>query len=343
MKKLLIILIAMAMLPTLQAQDAEKKETPWKLKGETGLTYSNVMLKDWAAGGDNSNSLLWRGLVSLNHEGKGRWENTLDMAYGLVQQGDQDLRKMNDKIDFLSKYSANGFNDKWRYMALLNFKSQFTEGFKYNTNTRDVLVSNFFAPAYLTGSFGLEYLGNEKLKIFISPFSSKTTIVKEAFYDKLVEQKAVDNRYPEANGQPYEPNFEFFIDSADLAQAESELSTTTTYGLGWRENVKTEIGALAQIIYDHPDMVKGFGFKSRLDLFAAYASIDKVDIDWEFWLTYKINKFLSVNLNTQFIYDDDIKFQENFTNTDGTPGVKNSPRLQTRNLFGIGVVYSFAN
>jgi hypothetical protein len=342
MKKLFIILIAMAMLPTLQAQDAEKKENPWKLKGETGLTYSNVMLKDWAAGGDNSNSLLWRGLVKLNHEGKGRWENTLDMAYGLVQQGDQDLRKMNDKIDFLSKYSANGFNDKWRYMALLNFKSQFTDGFKYNSNSKDILVSGFFAPAYLTGSFGLEYLGNEKLKIFISPFSSKTTIVKEAFYDKLVEERAEILEWP--GGRPdYEGGEQFEVDPFFRDSAETVLSTTTTYGLDWRQNTKTEIGALAQIIYDHPDMVKGFGFKSRLDLFAAYANIDKVDIDWEFWLTYKINKFLSVNLNTQFIYDDDIKFQTNFTNTDGTPGVKNSPRLQTRNLFGVGVVYTFAN
>lgn len=343
MKKLLFILIAIVTMPTLRAQDAEKKDNPWKLKGETGLTYSNVMLKDWAAGGDNSNSLLWRGIVSLNHQGKGRWENTLDMAYGLVQQGDQDLRKMNDKIDFLSKYSANGFNDKWRYMALLNFKTQFTDGFKYNNNTKDLLVSGFFAPAYLTGSFGLEYLGSEKLKIFISPFSSKTTIVKEAFYDKLVEERAEIIEWGPEGRPDYEGGEQFEVDPFYRDSAETVLKTTTTYGLDWRQNTKTEIGALAQIIYDHPDMVKGFGFKSRLDLFAAYANIDKVDIDWEFWLTYKFNKFLSLNLNTQFIYDDDIKFQKNFTNSDGSPGVKNIPRLQKRNLFGVGLVYTFAN
>ncbi|MFC0875232.1 DUF3078 domain-containing protein [Saccharicrinis sp. FJH2] len=336
MKKLILLLFLFAVVGSTFAQDAQPEKKPWTIKGETGLTYSNAYFGNyWAAGGDNSNSLLWRGLLNANWVGeKGAWNNTLDLSYGLLQQGDQNVRKMNDKIDFLSKYSINGFSEKWRYTALLNFKTQFTEGFKYEDNK--ILVSDFFAPAYLTASLGIEYLGDDKLKIFFSPFSEKTTIVKEAYYNKKVENTAINDGFGE-NGDAIP---EEVLNQIDTTYANNN---TITYGLAWRENVKTEIGALAQIIYDHPDMVKGFGLKTRLDLFAAYAHLNKIDIDWELWLTFQFNKYLSLNINTQMIYDDDIKFQIDYTKPDGTPGIKNSPKIQFRNLLGVGLVYTFQN
>ena len=338
MKKLILLFTVLAFVNVLNAQDEEKKG-PWTIKGETGITYSNAYFSEyWAAGGDNSNSLLWRGFINANWKGeKATWENALDLNYGLIKQGDLDLRKMKDNIDFLSKYSINGFNEKWRYTALLNFKTQFTEGFKYDNQI--FYVSDFFAPAYITASVGIEYLGSDKLKIFISPFSQKTTIVSEAYYDKKVENKA----YPKFEGM--ESHEDMPLDESLIEQTDSafKAENTITYGLEWRENIKTETGAMAQIIYDHPDMVKGFGLKTRLDLFAAYANIDKVDIDWEIWLTFKFNDYLSMNINTQMIYDDDVKFQEFTTATDGTQIVKNVPKIQFRNLFGVGLVYTFQN
>jgi hypothetical protein len=342
MKKLFLLLFLTTFVGSTIAQDEQTEKKPWAIKGETGITYSNAYFGNyWAAGGENSNSLLWRGLLSMNRTSeKGTWENTLDLSYGLLQQGEQDIRKMNDKIDFLSKYSIKGFNNKWRYMAQLNFKSQFTEGFKYESTSKTILVSDFFAPAYVTASLGIEYMGSDKLKIFISPFSDKTTIVKEAYYDKKVINTA-ENQIRETLPQE-EQNMNIVVDDATFNQVDSTLKAnqTTTYGLAWRDNLKTEIGALAQIIYDHPDMVKGFGLKTRLDLFAAYKHLNKVDIDWELWLTFKFNKYLSMNINTQMIYDDDIKFQI----TDAMGNVTGySPKIQFRNLFGVGLVYTFQN
>lgn len=337
MKKLILLSFLMFAVGSTFAQEEEEKG-PWTINGETGITYSNAYFGEyWSAGGENSNSLVWRGLLNMNWAGeKSSWENTIDLSYGLLQQGDQDLRKMNDKIDILSKYSLKGFNEKWRYTALVNFKSQFTEGFKYESNK--IYVSDFLAPAYLTASVGIEYLGNDKLKIFLSPFSEKTTIVKESYYDKKVDNKALNLQFPEGvpselEGENIEPGQQF-VDSAQAV-----LQETTTYGLAWRENAKYEIGALAQVIYDHPDMVKGFGLKTRLDLFAAYTNIDKVDVDWEIWLTFKFNEFLSMNINTQMIYDDDIRFEI----TDDMGNTTYSPKLQFRNLLGVGLVYTFKN
>ncbi|MFB6318467.1 DUF3078 domain-containing protein [Saccharicrinis sp. FJH54] len=338
MKKLFLLLCLVTVVGSTFAQDEQAEKKPWTIKGETGITYSNAYFGNyWAAGGDNSNSLLWRGLLNMNWAGeKGKWDNTIDLSYGLLQQGDQGVRKMNDKIDVLSKYSINGFSEKWRYTALLNFKTQFTEGFKYEANK--ILVSDFFAPAYLTASVGIEYLGDDRLKIFFSPFSEKTTIVKEAYYDKKIENKAIELQFPdgvpsELEGEVIEPD-PFFMDSARTI-----LQATEVYGLAWRDNIKTEIGALAQIIYDHPDMIKGFGLKTRLDLFGAYEHLNKIDVDWELWLTFQFNKYLSVNINTQMIYDDDIRFEV----PDGSGGTKYSPKIQFRNLLGVGLVYTFNN
>lgn len=338
MKKLILLLLLLTVMGSAFAQDEEENKGPWTIKGEAGITYSNAYFGEyWAAGGENSNSLLLRGLLNMNWKGeKASWENTFDLSYGLLKQGEQDLRKMDDKIDILSKYSLNGFSEKWRYTALLNFQSQFTEGFKYGDNK--ILVSDFLAPAYVTASVGLEYLGSDRLKIFFSPFSQKTTVVKEAYYDKKVQNKALNLQFPggvpnELEGENIEPD-QLFVDSAIAV-----LSETITYGLKWRDNVKTEPGALAQIIYDHPDMVKGFGLKTRLDLFAAYENITRVDIDWELWLTFKFNQFLSMNINTQMIYDDDIRFEV----TDEMGNTTYSPKLQFRNLLGIGLVYTFQN
>lgn len=329
MKKLHLLLGLMLFAFAAFAQDAQP-EPKWKYKGQTGLNFTQTGFSEyWAGGGENSYSLVWNANFGLDYKSeKSAWNNTLDLGFGLTKQGEQDLRKMVDKIDFLSKYSLNGFSDKWRYTALINFKTQFADGFKYDATTGDVLVSSFLAPAYITGSFGIEYLGSDKLKIFISPASEKTTVVSESYYDKKVENRAFNTLNAGAPiGEEFEPN------EAEIAQAETQLETTTTYGLAWRENTRFEVGALAQLIYDNPEVMKNIGFKTRLDLFAAYANITKVDVDWEAWLTFKFNKYFSANINAQLIYDDDIRFE--------MPDGKQSPKIQFRELLGLGVVYTF--
>lgn len=331
MKKLNLLLVLTMISAAIMAQDAAPA-SKWVYKGQTGLNFTQTSFTNWSSGGENSYSLVWNGNFALDYKGeKAAWNNNLDLGYGLTKQGEQDIRKMVDKINFLTKYSLNGFNDKWRYTVLLNFKSQFTDGFEYKASDLNVLTSTFLAPGYLTGSFGIEYLGSDKLKIFISPASQKTTLISESYYDKRAENRAYNliNGEFSGEGERFEPS------ESDIANAEAELSTTTNYGLKWRENSKLEIGALAQVIYDHPEIIKNVGFKTRLDLFSAYNNIDKVDVDWEVWLTFKVNEFLSMNINTQLIYDDDIKFLEEGTTNNYVT------KIQFREMFGIGVVYTF--
>ena len=80
---------------------------------------------------------------------------------------------------------------KWFYSAMLNFKTQMTNG-KHETN-RDSVISRFLAPAYILASLGMFYnyledpqidvdwevLVNMKVNKYIS-----TNLVTQLIYDK---------------------------------------------------------------------------------------------------------------------------------------------------------------
>ncbi|MFO7843501.1 MAG: DUF3078 domain-containing protein, partial [Bacteroidales bacterium] len=63
----------------------------WHAGGMGTFTFSQVSLTNWASGGQNSMSA--NGLVSLfanYNKDKISWENTFDMAYGMIRQGKKD-------------------------------------------------------------------------------------------------------------------------------------------------------------------------------------------------------------------------------------------------------------
>ena len=60
-----------------------------------------------------------------------------------------------------------------------------------------------------------------------------------------------------------------------------------------------------------------------------------MDIHWDFLLNMKINDYLSANLITNLIYDNDIKIQID----DDNDGIidQTGPRVQFKELFGVGL------
>jgi hypothetical protein len=176
MRKTLFLISFLLINFGLQAQKADTIPGPWKYKGMTSLSFSQVSLYNWAPGGDNSMAL--NGLVLLNLDytkNKSTWSNSIDMGYGTQKTGTNIAGKTDDHFDFLSKYGySTGKN--WYISALLNFKSQFTEGYKVNGESR-TLISDFMAPGYLLGSLGMEYKPNTKFYFMISPIGARTTFV----------------------------------------------------------------------------------------------------------------------------------------------------------------------
>ena len=53
----------------------------------------------------------------------------------------------------------------------------------------------------------------------------------------------------------------------------------------------------------------------------------------------KVNKYISMSLNTNLIYDDDINIAKD-TDNDGLID-ENGPRIQFKEIFGVGFSYKF--
>ncbi len=176
MKKPILTIISIFLFVISYSQTEESVDTTWETGGMGALTFSQVSLYQWSAGGEPSFS----GAAILNiyanyAKGNTSWDNSLDLGYGLIRQGDA-TRKSNDRIEFTSQYGQKA-SKYWSYSGVLNFRTQFTEGFNYPNDS--MRISNFMAPGYLTGSAGMSYKPDDKFKLFLSPVAGKLTFVMD--------------------------------------------------------------------------------------------------------------------------------------------------------------------
>ncbi|MEN8786364.1 MAG: DUF3078 domain-containing protein [Flavobacteriales bacterium] len=159
------------------AQSDEKSEDGWKKGGTFAVNFGQVALSNWQGGGQSSvsgNSLM--SLFANYKKGKRAWDNSLDLAYGLISQDNGPWIKSDDRIELNSKYGQQfKKNKKLYYGGLLNFRSQFAPGFGDATNTN--VISRIMSPGYLTGAIGIDYKPNKSLSIFLAPVSYRGTFV----------------------------------------------------------------------------------------------------------------------------------------------------------------------
>ena len=87
-------------------------------------------------------------------------------------------RKNDDRFDLLSKLGY-ALHPKLDLAALFNIRTQFAKGYNYTSSNTKELLSNFFAPAYVLLSLGLNYKPADGLSIFVSPITSRWTIVSD--------------------------------------------------------------------------------------------------------------------------------------------------------------------
>ncbi|MGZ2370541.1 DUF3078 domain-containing protein [Ancylomarina sp. YFZ004] len=152
----------------------------WKFGTIVKLDFNQGHVsKSWAEGGESSISAL-AGVKSFAkyQKNKTTWETIIDLQYGLLKSGDNDFRKNQDKLELNTKFGQLAFG-KWYYTSMFNLKTQFVSGYKYSADESRKLISNFFAPAYILGSIGLDYKPKKDFSILLSPFTAKYTIVSD--------------------------------------------------------------------------------------------------------------------------------------------------------------------
>jgi hypothetical protein len=151
----------------------------WKTGGLLSVNVNQGALSNWAAGGDKS-SLSIASLVSLYayyKKDKHIWDNTLDLAYGIVNTTSLGTRKADDRIDFLSKYGYQISKKNWYVGMLVNFRTQFTKGYNYPEDKDKVMTSDFLAPGYVLVSPNISYQPSERFSVSLSPATARWTIV----------------------------------------------------------------------------------------------------------------------------------------------------------------------
>ncbi|HET7117576.1 MAG TPA: DUF3078 domain-containing protein, partial [Hanamia sp.] len=152
----------------------------WNTGGIFNLNFGQGSQSNWAAGGDDFSLSVatYLGLHAFYKKGKYSWDNTLDFNYGLVNTSSTGTRKNDDRIDILSK-AGYALNPKLDVAGLLNFHSQFSKGYRYNSDGSKDLLSNFLSPGYVLLSLGLNYKPVPGLSIFVSPITSRWTFVTD--------------------------------------------------------------------------------------------------------------------------------------------------------------------
>lgn len=155
------------------------KEPDWWInKNSIGLDLNEVAFLNWSAGGSNSVSGLLKIYFARSYEKiYTLWNNEISARYGLNEQQDKGLIKTDDEIKINSTFGYRKDTiSNWYYSVKFNFRTQFTDGFKY-PNTDDP-ISRFFAPAYLYFGAGSEYnLRSKVFSVYISPITLKSTFV----------------------------------------------------------------------------------------------------------------------------------------------------------------------
>jgi hypothetical protein len=276
----------------------------WDMGRFVALNFNQGTFTNWSLGGVNSISLTALGNAYANYKFKNwTWDNNLDLAYGVLRNKGEDIRKNEDKIDLRSKVGRK-VNEKLSWASIARFESQFDQGFDFNDENEDrPVISRFMAPAYLKLSLGIDYKPSKNLSIYISPAAGKWTFVND---DSIAAQRL------------YIP-------------VEHENA-----------NRRGEFGALTSFVYQNKTLTKNIGIRSSLELFNNYTDDNRpnrqnIDVDWQVLMDIKISKYIGANLFTHLKYDHDTKIEYDPVNKPGVTG----PRTQFKELFGLGFSYKF--
>ncbi|HEY4787872.1 MAG TPA: DUF3078 domain-containing protein [Bacteroidales bacterium] len=273
LKQILITCLFIASVSTINAQKDTtrnlQKDTVkyWKKGGFSVLTFNQVRLTNWSAGGEDA--LSSTAILNLFANFKKKdvvWDNSLDLGYGLMKSNGYGVRKNEDKIEFNSKFGYKAFKSVY-YSVLLNYRTQFAKGFNYPNDS--VVVSRFNAPGYLTLGIGLDFKPTDYLSVSLSPATGRLTIVA----DKTLSDAGA---YGVDKGKRVRPAFGANLNAKfqkDVVKNVNVVSKLTLFN-------------------DYTDKDK--------------ANRKNIDVNWEVMVNIKAGKYLTTTILTNLIYDQNV-------------------------------------
>jgi hypothetical protein len=247
--------------------------TKWKKAFKMGLNLNqSAFTSNWKTGG--TSSIGYTAFLSYRANYKGEhnsWDNEFDFQYGSLNTQGIGYRKTLDRIFIDTKY-GHPLSAKLDFALSANLLSQFAPGYKYlksKSNTDSlVMLSDFFAPAYITTGIGVEYHPVKYFKLRLSPLAPRLTIVND---------------------------IQRFIN----------VDNPTPYGVSPDRTSRFQLLAFQILAEFDKDIAKNVNLKWRYILFADYQdlAIDKLYHRLDLNLTAKLGKFINMNLGAILLYD----------------------------------------
>ena len=328
----------------------------WKFGGGATANFGQIALVNWAAGGQNSISVLLQGNAFANYK-KGRlaWDNNLSLEWGLIAQGKlKDLKSnrypVRKNVDQLILTSKLGYaldkKNHWLGTAIVDFKTGITNGWDYSAYDTDKIsprqrVSKFAAPAFLTTSLGVMWRPVPYFSLYLSPIAGKFTFVTKDVPGALSTTDIDETRYGLTKGKTYRAEIGAYLRADFQKDLFKNVNLKTTLELFQNYTEKKKLDELVQKELDanagNPLVVYPDGKVVNLNDKLYYDNRKNTDVNWTTMLSFNVNKFLKASLATQLIYDHDQivpKIDKN--------GVQYQGRgTQFREAFSLGLGYTF--
>lgn len=307
MKNILFLSLFLTAISTGIAQEDPTTDTipnGWTRAGNISILFNQAAFNhEWTGGGTSNVS----GNVSLTYDfnykhDKISWNNRLIAEYGITKNKDDKYsRKTNDRLELNSILGREIKESNWYYSFFLNFKTQFTSGYEFNTdlNPEDegyrTEVTKFMSPGYLQFGPGLLWKKSDNLYVNIAPATARLIFVNSEFTD-VGNDPALIAIY---NENPY-------------------------FGVDANKTSRFEFGASLSG-YAKFDIMANVTAENILNLYSNYLEDPQnVDIDYTLNLVMKVNNYITTNVTFQAIYDDN-----------AVQG------FQIREALGIGLTYGF--
>ncbi len=283
------------------------RDSTWRSNGVFTLNVGQTSFTNWAAGGENQINLNTILHYRLRYEKtNAAWENIIEAQYGTFIYSELRTKKTNDQLNFTSKFGYKATN-KWKYSYYMSLKTQFSKGYKYPNDS--VPISMFMSPGYFMVGLGMDYYPIKELSILVSPITYKLTIVND---DKL----ASDGNFG----------------------VKKAIRDTAGNIIVPADHFVSEPGGFVKIFYQK-EFKSGLNVSSRIEFFSAFVNEPQnIDINWNTFISYRINRRFILTFTLDIIYDNDAIIMMD-TNGDGIKE-EIGPRTQVKEAAGIGVALS---
>lgn len=256
-----------------------KKPNFWTFRQDYYLQIlQNFFSDNWYKGGERSYSMLAQATIEANYNNKQKvkWDNKLELKFGLQTQESDSLHKYRTSDDLIRLTSKLGLqaSKQWYYTFQMIARTQFAAGVKSNDH---FIYSDFMSPFELDLSVGMDYTISSKKKLKdnkTAVLSGSLNLSPLAYNFKYVGREGLETRYGIEEGHH------------------------TMQGFGSSLTLNMKYQPLQQ-----------FYVETRL---WAYTSYKNVQAEWENTFSYQFSKYIAAKLFLYPRFDDCVARDEEY-------------------------------